>query len=132
MNHRKERQKFYEDFFDIYFADEIKMSESETLPYYRESKKYNDYNTEYEMEEFEMMNKRIQINNYNDIKAFVALASKYGDNLMIKGRNYEFPACSLMSVMSLVDLSNEIKIQFSETICSDILTDFDKWIINNE
>lgn len=75
------------------------------------------------------MIKRITINTYKDIKSFVALASKYGDDLVIKGRNYTFPACSLMSVMSLVDLSDEVKIQFDDAIADGVLDDFKGWIV---
>lgn len=75
------------------------------------------------------MIKRITINTYKDIKSFVALASKYGDDLVIKGRNYIFPACSLMSVMSLVDLSDEVKIQFDDAISDGVLDDFKGWIV---
>ena len=79
-----------------------------------------------------VITKRISIETYKDIKDFVALASKYGDNLIIKSKNYSFPACSLMSVMSLVDLSDTVKIQFddNEVYEDDIMFDFGKWIVN--
>ena len=76
-----------------------------------------------------MITRRITINTYNDIKSFVALASKYGDNLVIKGRNYTVPACSLMSVMSLVDLSDEVKIQFEDEVAEGVIDDFKEWIV---
>lgn len=76
-----------------------------------------------------MITKRITIDTYKDIKSFVTFASKYGDDLVIKGCNYTFPACSLMSVMSLVDLSDVVKIQFTDEIESEVLKDFEKWII---
>ena len=78
-----------------------------------------------------MIYRRIKIENYTDIKKFVYIAVKYGDNLMIKGRNYEFPACSLMSVMSLVDLSDEVKVMFADDIKEEVIQDISQWITNN-
>lgn len=77
-----------------------------------------------------MIYKKIRIENYTDIKKFVDIAAKYGDDLMIKGRNYEFPACSLMSVMSLVDLSDEVKVQFADDIEEQVVQDIGQWMVN--
>lgn len=76
-----------------------------------------------------MISVNVKVETYKDIKDFVQLASKYGDDLVIKNRTYEFPACSLMSVMSLVDLSETVKIKFDESIYKDVIADFSKWII---
>lgn len=128
---RRIKQEFYEDFLTIYWSDDIQLCDSATIPYYYKQDETANIDEDELLEDCEMI-KKIKINTYNDIKKFVAVATKYGDDLIIKGRNYTFPACSLMSVMSLVDLSDEVKIQFNESICADVLTDFGKWIVDYE
>lgn len=81
-----------------------------------------------EGDDTEMVSRRILIEKYKDIKRFVDIASKYGDDLIIKGVNYEFPACSLMSVMSLIDLSDSVRIMFPEEYIEDIKIDFAEWL----
>lgn len=78
-----------------------------------------------------MIYRKIRIENYIDIKQFVDMASKYGDKLMIQGRNCEFPACSLMSVMSLVDLSDKVKVRFTDDIKNAVIEDIKQWVVDN-
>lgn len=122
---RKNQRKteFYQDFFDIYWEDEADCGLSD---YPISTEKCEIYN--FVEDDNTMVSKRIQIIEVKDIKRFVDIASKYGDDLIIKGANYEFPACSLMSVMSLVDLSDSVKIQFPEEYIEDIENDFAEWL----
>lgn len=128
------KRDFYKDFLDIYWGDEYENGCSDTTPCQEDDRDY--IKSRYGDLRLEVcpviITKRISIETYKDIKDFVALASKYGDNLIIKSKNYSFPACSLMSVMSLVDLSDTVKIQFddNEVYEDDIMFDFGKWIVN--
>lgn len=76
-----------------------------------------------------MQSVKISIQTYSDIKDFVALASKYGENLIIKKGSYTFPACSLMSLLSLVDINDGCKLYYSEIDEREIETDFSKWFV---
>ena len=127
---QKMKQEFYRDFMDIYWSDEFDNGCSDNVPFYREARETYD-NDEF-WEDYDMISRIIKIEFYKDIKNFVDLSSKYGDDLVVRGRNYEFPACSLMSVMSLVDLSDGVKIQFPECQLDNILKDFGKWMVNND
>ena len=79
-----------------------------------------------------MISRKIKITTYCDIKDFVSLASKYGEGLIIKKGSYTFPACSLMSLLSLVDVSDGCKIYFADYDLSDIEKDFTPWIVSEE
>lgn len=73
--------------------------------------------------------RKVQLITYKDIKDFVSVATKYGDDLKIKGQKCKFPACSLISVLSLLDLEKPIKIEFYEDKLQEVNYDFDDWII---
>ncbi len=77
------------------------------------------------------MTKKIKIDVISDVKEFVARAEKYGDNIIVKGVNSACPACSLMSMLSLVDVSNGAKIVFNEHLLSEVLKDFSPWIVRD-
>lgn len=121
----RKKAEFYQDFLALYWQDEANCGLSDY-------ENYRDYDINefmhIEGDDTEMVSRRILIEKYKDIKRFVDIASKYGDDLIIKGINYEFPACSLMSVMSLVDLSDSVRIMFPEEYIEDIETDFAEWL----
>ena len=122
----RKKAEFYQDFLTLYWQDEADCGLSD----YPTSTNYctEFYENNYILEENEMVSRKIFIERYKDIKRFVDIASRYGDDLIIKGQNYEFPACSLMSVMSLVDLSESVKIQFPESYIEDIENDLAEWL----
>lgn len=128
------KKELYYELIDEYWADERGSGCSDGFMY---SYEYNEmkYDEEepyglYVVEESNMISRKIVIEKYKDIKDFVDLASKYGDDLIIKGQNYEFPASSLMSVMSLVDISDGVKVVFPESRVHEIENDFCRWIVN--
>lgn len=73
------------------------------------------------------MTRRIKINAINEIKKFVSRAEKYGDGLIVKSDTSACPACSLMSILSLIDISNGAKLVFDDEIVSKIDADFSEW-----
>lgn len=79
-----------------------------------------------------MISKKIKIQTYNEIKEFVNIASKYGEGLIIKKGSYTFPACSLMSLLSLVDVSDGCKIYFDEINEQEITTDFNTYFVEED
>lgn len=79
-----------------------------------------------------MISKKIKIQTYNEIKEFVNIASKYGEGLIIKKGSYTFPACSLMSLLSLVDVSDGCKIYFDEINEQEIATDFNSYFVEED
>lgn len=119
------KAEFYQDFLTLYWQDEANCGLSDY-------ENYRDYDIDdfihIESESSEMVSRRVMIDRFKDIKRFVDIASKYGDDLIIKGVNYEFPACSLMSVMSLVDLSDSVRIMFPEEYVESVETDFAEWL----
>lgn len=124
---RKIKREFYQDFMDIYWSDEYDNGCSDNASYHK-----NNFDVRIErdiMEERKMISRKIKIDRVSDIKRFVDKGTKYGDSLILKGINYEFPACSLMSVMSLVDLSQSVKMMFSDDLLDNVLEDFAEWII---
>lgn len=131
---QKIKEEFYQDFFDIYWNDEYENGCSDAMSCQEQDKdrvgyiegRYGDLRVEVNPM---VASRRVMIETYKDIKQFVTIASKYGDDLIVKSGHYSFPACSLMSVMSLVDLSETVKIQFAGSIEEQVLLDFDKWIV---
>jgi hypothetical protein len=119
------KAEFYQDFLALYWQDEANCGLSDFSSY--EDYDINEF-MHIEGDDTEMVSRRILIEKYKDIKRFVDIASKYGDDLIIKGINYEFPACSLMSVMSLVDLSDSVRIMFPEEYIESVETDFAEWL----
>lgn len=121
----RKKAEFYDEFLSIYWQDEADCGLSDY-------ENYRDYNIDdfihIESEDDEVISRKVMIDRFKDIKRFVDIASKYGDSLIIKGANYEFPACSLMSVMSLVDLSESVRIMFPESYEEDIENDFAEWL----
>ena len=73
------------------------------------------------------MTKRIKIDKITDVKKFVEVATKYGDNLIVKGETTTCPACSLMSILSLIDISNGAKLVFDDEQEESINVDFSEW-----
>lgn len=122
----RKKAEFYQDFLTLYWQDEANCGLSDFSSY--EDYDINEFMHIDEGDDTKMVSRRILIEKYKDIKRFVDIASKYGDDLIIKGINYEFPACSLMSVMSLVDLSDSVKIMFPEEYTESVETDFEEWL----
>lgn len=128
------KKELYYELIDEYWSDEKGSGCSDGFMYnygydemqYDEERFYGLY----VVEESNMISRKIMVEKYKDIKDFVNRASRYGDDLIIKGHNYEFPASSLMSVMSLVDISDGVKIMFPENIVEEIENDFCQWIVS--
>jgi hypothetical protein len=77
------------------------------------------------------MVKRIKIDTISDVKEFVARAEKFGDGLIVKGNSSACPACSLMSMLSLVDVSGGARMTFDDDLLDDVENDFAPWIMRD-
>lgn len=130
------KRELYYELIDEYWADERGSGCSDGFMYNSicDGTKYNEIEESFcelhIVEDKEMISRKIMVERYKDIKDFVNRASRYGDDLIIKGHNYEFPASSLMSVMSLVDISDGVKIMFPENRVEEIENDFCQWIVS--
>lgn len=73
------------------------------------------------------MTRKIKIDKITDVKKFVEIATKYGDNLIVKNKTTTCPACSLMSILSLIDISSGAKLVFDEDWEENVIADFGEW-----
>lgn len=73
------------------------------------------------------MTRKIKIDKITDVKKFVEIATKYGDDLIVKSETTTCPACSLMSILSLIDISSGAKLVFDEGWEENVIADFGEW-----
>lgn len=74
------------------------------------------------------MKRTVELITIKDIKDFVNVARKYGDEIVVKTGQYVVPACSLMGMMSL-DLSKPFQLVFDESLECGVDEDFKSWIM---